>query len=77
VGANATRIYIGGRSEQIKDGHDCQCHPPRPGHPERQPGVHRDPRARSNRIVDLQPLIPAILLAPSQVQPGRAMTVGV
>jgi len=34
-------------------------------------------RARSNRIVDLQPLIPAILLAAGQVQPGHTMTVGV
>jgi hypothetical protein len=32
-------------------------------------------RSRSNRIVDLTPHIPAILLAASQVGPGRAMTV--
>ena len=33
-------------------------------------------RARSNRIVDLQSLIPAILLAAGQVQPGRVITIG-
>lgn len=32
--------------------------------------------ARSNRIVDLRSLIPAILLAASQVQPGQAITIG-
>jgi hypothetical protein len=33
-------------------------------------------RARSNRMIDLTPHIPAILLAASQVGPGRAVTVG-
>ena len=33
-------------------------------------------RSRSNRIVDLAPHIPAILLAANQVGPGRLMTVG-
>lgn len=33
-------------------------------------------RSRSNRIVDLTPHIPGILLAASQVDPGRVMTVG-
>ena len=33
-------------------------------------------RSRSNRMIDLTPHIPAILLAASQVGPGRAMTVG-
>jgi hypothetical protein len=33
-------------------------------------------RSRSNRIIDLTPHIPAILLAASQVGPGRAVTVG-
>jgi Domain of unknown function (DUF5615) len=33
-------------------------------------------RSRSNRIVDLTPHIPGILLAASQVGPGRVMTVG-
>jgi hypothetical protein len=32
--------------------------------------------SRSNRIIDLTPHIPAILLAASQVSPGRAVTVG-
>jgi hypothetical protein len=32
--------------------------------------------SRSNRVVDLTPHIPAILLAASQVGPGRAVTVG-
>jgi hypothetical protein len=34
-------------------------------------------RSRSNRIVDLKPHIPGILLAVSQVGPGRVVTVGV
>jgi hypothetical protein len=33
-------------------------------------------RSRSNRIVDLTPYIPSILLAASQVGPGRVVTVG-
>jgi hypothetical protein len=33
-------------------------------------------RSRSNRIVDLTPQIPGILLAVSQVGPGRVVTVG-
>jgi hypothetical protein len=33
-------------------------------------------RSRSNRMIDLAPHIPAILLAASQVGPGRAVTVG-
>jgi len=33
-------------------------------------------RSRSNRMIDLTPHIPVILLAASQVGPGRAMTVG-
>jgi predicted nuclease of predicted toxin-antitoxin system len=33
-------------------------------------------RARSNRIVDLTPHIPGILLAANQVGPGQAVTVG-
>ena len=33
-------------------------------------------RSRSNRIVDLRPLIPAILMAAGQVQSGQTMTVG-
>jgi predicted nuclease of predicted toxin-antitoxin system len=33
-------------------------------------------RSRSNRIVDLTPHIPDILLAASQVGPGRVVTVG-
>jgi hypothetical protein len=33
-------------------------------------------RSRSNRIVDLTPHIPGILLAASQVGPGRVMAVG-
>jgi predicted nuclease of predicted toxin-antitoxin system len=33
-------------------------------------------RSRSNRIVDLTPHIPGILLAVSQVGPGRVVTVG-
>jgi Domain of unknown function (DUF5615) len=33
-------------------------------------------RARSNRMIDLTPHIPAILLAAGQVSPGRAVTVG-
>jgi hypothetical protein len=33
-------------------------------------------RSRSNRIIDLTPHIPALLLAASQVGPGRAVTVG-
>jgi hypothetical protein len=33
-------------------------------------------RSRSNRIVDLTPYIPGILLAVSQVGPGRVVTVG-
>jgi Domain of unknown function (DUF5615) len=33
-------------------------------------------RARSNRMIDLTPHIPAILLAASQVGPGLAVTVG-
>jgi hypothetical protein len=32
-------------------------------------------RSRSNRMIDLTPYIPAILLAASQVGPGRAVTV--
>ena len=34
------------------------------------------PLALSNRIIDLTPHIPAILLAASQVGPGRTVTVG-
>ena len=33
-------------------------------------------RSRSNRMIDLTPHIPAILLAASQVGPGLAVTVG-
>ena len=33
-------------------------------------------RSRSNRIVDLTPHIPGILLAANQVGPGQVMTVG-
>ena len=33
-------------------------------------------RSRSNRMIDLAPHISAILLAASQVGPGRAVTVG-
>jgi hypothetical protein len=33
-------------------------------------------RSRSNRIVDLTPYIPGILLAASQVGPGQVVTVG-
>jgi predicted nuclease of predicted toxin-antitoxin system len=33
-------------------------------------------RSRSNRIVDLTPHIPGILLAVTQVGPGRVVTVG-
>jgi hypothetical protein len=34
-------------------------------------------RSRSNRVVDLTPHIPAILLAANQVGPGRVLAVGV
>jgi len=33
-------------------------------------------RSRSNRMVDLTPLIPVILVAANQVGPGRVLTVG-